>query len=208
TPRQPRRGPDSGRRAAIGWRARSPCRRRSRTFGPAWSRSRDRAGKDGWPFRPPRRTLPARSRSSRGAPIPCLAAATPTTAAHMARHGRGREQPRSRLDPRAVRVVERLAGDLEPDPVAEDLDLATGPDRGIVAGQIGIRDRALDRESVAARRDAPDDAALDADGLVAERDRQRIVEHEAAESLARARGAGDEERLAADEVDVLVEVDG
>ena len=36
---------------------------------------------------------------------------------------------RSCADPRAVRVVQRLAGDLEADPLAEDLDLAARPDR-------------------------------------------------------------------------------
>src|SRR2546423_12168139 len=108
----------------------------------------------------------------------------------MARRDRGQVRPRSRLDPRVVRVVERLAGDLEPDPVAEDLDLATGPDRGIVAGQVRIRDRALDGEAVAAGRDAPHDASLDADRLVAEGDRQWIIEDEAAESPSPARRAG------------------
>ena len=40
-----------------------------------------------------------------------------------------RRRRRSRADPRALGVVQRLAGDLEADPLAEHLDLAARPDR-------------------------------------------------------------------------------
>ena len=56
---------------------------------------------------------------------------------------------RSRPDPLVRRVPERLADDLEADPLAEDVDLAAGPDRR-VGRQVGVGDRALDGEAVAA----------------------------------------------------------
>ena len=64
---------------------------------------------------------------------------------------------RSCPDPVAGRVVQRLAGHLEADPLAEHLHLAARPDGGTVRRQVGVRDRALDREPVAARGHPPDD---------------------------------------------------
>src|SRR5207248_10387276 len=109
--------------------------------------------------------------------------------------------------PRAFGVPERLAGDLEADPLAKDLDLATGPDRGLVRRQVAVRDRALDREAVAARGDPADDPAVDADRLVAQRHRPGTAEDEAAQAFSRAGGLRGDEGLAADEVGPLVEPD-
>ena len=55
-----------------------------------------------------------------------------------------------------------------------------------VRRQVGVGDRALDREAVAARGHPADDSPVDPDRLVAEADRTRIVEDEAAQPLARA----------------------
>ena len=111
---------------------------------------------------------------------PCRAGTTPTSP------GR-RWQPtrRSRPYPRTVGVVQRLACDLEADPVTKDLDLAPGPDGRPIRRQVGVRDRALDREPVATRGHPADDLAADAHRLVAEADRADVVEDQAAQALAR-----------------------
>ena len=97
-------------------------------------------------------------------------------------------------------IPERLADDLEADPLAEDVDLAARPDRR-VRRQVGVGDRALDGEAVAARRHPTDDLAADPDRLVPEADRARVVEDEAAQPLPRTGRLGRDERVATDEVD-------
>src|SRR5439155_21634241 len=112
---------------------------------------------------------------------------------------------RSRGNPRARGIEERLAGDGARDPVAEDVDLDLPPLDGIAGREIRVRDRLPDRVAVAAARDAAHDSAVDPHRLGAERDRTRVAEHETAE-LALRLACGDQ-RLAADEV-VLVELHG
>ena len=90
-------------------------------------------------------------------------------------------------------------GHLEAHPRPEHVDLAPAAD-GDVGRQVGVGDAPLDAEAVAAGRHPADDPALDADGLVAQADRARIVEHQAAQPLAGAGRARRDQRVAAQEV--------
>src|SRR5215213_6749845 len=107
-------------------------------------------------------------------------------------------------DALALRVEERLPCDFALDPAAEDLDLYRRP-RLVLGRQVGVGDRALDGVAVAAARRPADNLAADADRLVAEGDRARVVEGEAAQARARPVLPGGEDRLFADEADRLVE---
>src|SRR6476620_1317281 len=109
-------------------------------------------------------------------------------------------------DALALGVEERLRRDLALDPAAEDLDLYRGP-RLVLGRQVGVGDRALDGVAVAAARHPADDLAADADRLVAERDRARVGEGEAAQARARPVFLGGKDRVFADEPDRLVELD-
>ena len=73
-------------------------------------------------------------------------------------------------------------------------------DRRLVGRQVGIGDRALDGEAVAAARHPADDRAPDPDRLVAQADRARIVEDQAAQPLARPGGPGRDQGVPADEL--------
>src|SRR5262245_53770410 len=107
-----------------------------------------------------------------------------------------RDSPRSSPpDSRPFGIPQRLAGDLEPDPLAEDLDLAPRPDRRLLGRNVREGDRLLDREPVAAARHPPDDRAIDPDRLVAERHRSRVVEDQAAQPFPRPALASGDERL-------------
>src|SRR5262245_51041729 len=116
----------------------------------------------------------------------------------MARPG----TPPTLADAFGGRVVERLRDDLAAHPFAEDVDLdgLADIDAGI---HPRVRDRALHGVAVAAARDAAADLVADAHGLVAERDRARVVEHQAAQRAAR-RGV---ERVAADVVLVALDAE-
>ncbi len=103
-------------------------------------------------------------------------------------------------DPFALGVEERLAGHPAVDPLAEHLDGDLRPGRGVLRGQVGVGDRALDGVAVAAARDAAGDAPVHPDGLVTQRHRARVLEGQAAQPP---RGLRDE-RVAPDEV--LVEL--
>src|SRR5204862_7931929 len=109
-----------------------------------------------------------------------------------------------RPDPLAGRVIERLADDLEADPVAKDRDVATRPDRRLVRRQVGIRDRSIDGEPIPTGRDPANDLAADPDRLVAKADRPRIVTPETAQPLARPGRLGRDQGVAPDELDLLV----
>src|SRR6185503_6403174 len=113
---------------------------------------------------------------------------------------------RSAPDALALGVEERLGRDLALDPAAEDLDLDPGP-RLVLGRQVGVGDRALDRVAVAGARYPADDLAADPHRLVAEGDRARVGEGEAAQALARPGFPRGEDRLFADEADRLVELD-
>src|SRR3954464_11265451 len=92
-------------------------------------------------------------------------------------------------------VVQRLGGDLAANPLAEDVHLHHLAD--VDSGRKPrVGDRAPDRMAVAAGRHAPADLAADAHRLVSQRDRARVVEHQAAQRAAR-RGV---ERVAPDVV--------
>ena len=109
-------------------------------------------------------------------------------------------------DPLALRVEQRLGRDLARDPLAEDLDLDRGPGLGALRRQVGVGDRALDRVAVAAGGHPAGDLAADPHRLVAERDRARVGERQAAEPRPRPRLLGLDQRLAADEAALLVEL--
>src|SRR5215203_4295867 len=85
-------------------------------------------------------------------------------------------------NPLSVGVEEGLAGDLAGDPVAKNLDLERRTDLGPLGRDIGVRDRALDRVTVAAARHPADGGAVDSHGLGAERDRARVVQRDADKS--------------------------
>src|SRR4051812_35363110 len=113
----------------------------------------------------------------------------------------------SSANPRTFRVPQRLANDLETDPLAEHLDLPACPDRRR-RWQVGVRDRALDGEPVAAGRHASHEVTVDANRLVAQTDRARVVATETAQPFRRSRCLCSLERLASDEVGPLAERDG
>ena len=130
-------------RSARGSAARWPGRPASRTSGLAWSRSTRSRRKC---VHARRVGLVAARRAANGQPA----------RSQLARGGSSSESVSARIR-LAGRVVQRLARDLEADPLAEHLDLAARPDRGPVRRQVGVGDRALDREAVAARRHPADD---------------------------------------------------
>src|SRR6188768_1676005 len=84
-----------------------------------------------------------------------------------------------RPDALASRVEERLGGDLALDPAAEDLDLDRRSGLAAIGRQVGVGDRAFDGVAVAAAGDPAGDPAADADRLVAEGDRARILQGQA-----------------------------
>ena len=90
--------------------------------------------------------------------------------------GRSRStQPGSRsvqaADALAAGIPQRLGGDLGGHPLAEHLDLDGRADLGLRDRQVGVGDRALDREPVAAAGDAAGHLAADAHRLRAQADR-------------------------------------
>src|ERR1700694_1169383 len=96
------------------------------------------------------------------------------------------------------RVVERILRDLARDPRAEDLDLDRRAGRG-ARRHVRVRNRLLDRVAVSAAGYPARHLARDSHRLRAERDRARVVEHEASElclgrglALLQKRGAPDE----------------
>src|SRR6478609_358233 len=101
-----------------------------------------------------------------------------------------------------ARIEERLLRDLAAHPLPEDVDL---DDLADVDARIhpGVGDRALHRVAVAAARDPAADRAADPHRLVAQRDRPRVVGHEAAQRAARL-GV---ERVAADVVLVALDAE-
>src|SRR4051812_42077128 len=103
----------------------------------------------------------------------------------------------------AIWIEERLGAHLAVDPLPEHLDRHLGARLGVLGGQGGVGDRGAERVPVAAARDTPADLAAGAHRLVAERDRARVGEHDAAQPPGGLGGAV--ERLAADEV--VVELD-
>src|SRR5438093_1280791 len=117
---------------------------------------------------------------------PAIRPAGPRRRAPATRSRRCRSRPRSCPNPLPARVVQGLSDDLAAHPLAEHLDLRSSPDPGSRWRQIRVGDRALYRESVATGRDPPDNFAVHLDGLVPEGNGPRIVEHQAAQSLARA----------------------
>src|SRR5689334_16037365 len=84
-------------------------------------------------------------------------------------------------DTAALGIEERLGGHLSPDPLAEDVDLDALPhlDR---RWDVGVGDRPRDRVAVAAARHAADDLVFDPHRLIAQRDRARVVEDQAAQA--------------------------
>src|SRR6186997_3268775 len=150
------------------------CRLASRTSGRAWSRSSDRVGNTGGRCRRPHRRPPA--------PPPTTSAARPRppNAARPTTRSRRPARRSSRADPRVLRVIEWLTGELETHPAAEHLDLAARADPG-VGRQIGIGDRALDGEALATARHPTDDVAVDPHRLVAKAYVEEVVEHQAAQ---------------------------
>src|SRR4051794_40393220 len=84
-------------------------------------------------------------------------------------------------DAAAPRVEERLPHD--PGAPPPPADVGVPPLLLLdVRRQVRVGDRALDRVAVAAARDPAHDVAADAHGFVAQRDRARVVEHEAAQA--------------------------
>src|SRR2546423_11130288 len=77
----------------------------------------------------------------------------------------------------------------------------------MVRRQVGVGDRALDRVAVAAAGHPPADLLVDPHRLVAERDRPRVLEGQAAEPPARTALRRLDQRIAADEAGLLVELD-
>src|SRR5690242_16674370 len=68
-----------------------------------------------------------------------------------------------RLDPDALAggVEQRLGRDLAGDPIAEDVDLHRTARLGVARRHVGVRNRTLDGEAVAAARNSPGDVAVD-----------------------------------------------
>ena len=98
-------------------------------------------------------------------------------------------------------IEQRLGGHLAVDPVAEHLDGDRRAGRGVLGRQVGVGDRAPDGVAVAARGHAPRDPAAHPHGLVAEGDRARVLEQQAAQPPGRRAAV---ERRAAEEL--LVEL--
>src|SRR5579862_4293737 len=82
--------------------------------------------------------------------------------------------------PLAAGIEQGLARDFTGDPLAEDVHLH-GRAESNVSRQIGIGNRALNGIAEAAAGDAATDLAVDSNRLVAERDRARVREHDAAQ---------------------------
>ena len=190
TPRPPARGPASGRGCATGSRARSPGRRRSRTSGPACARDRGPAGSArGRSRRPRRRPSSAKSSHSRSCASGTRARdadqAGPNPSVDVVAHG----ADDALLRTGSARRTGRTAAPGRPRSRPTSPNTSTSPRApiGDVGRQVGVGDAPPDAEAVAAGRHPADDRAVDAHGLVAEADRARVVEHEAAQPLARAR---------------------
>src|SRR6476469_10505887 len=83
----------------------------------------------------------------------------------------------------ARRVVQRLGAHLAADPVAEDVDCDPRSRLGMRRWNVRVRDARADRIAVPAARHSADDLVAAPDGLRAERDRARVVEHDAHELL-------------------------
>src|SRR5690349_10171809 len=79
-------------------------------------------------------------------------------------------------------IEQRLCRHLPLDPLAEDLDGDGRARLGLLGGQQRVRDRAPDRVAVAARGHPPGDPAAGLHGLVAEGDRARVGQHQAAQA--------------------------
>ena len=121
---------------------------------------RGRAGSGAARSRRPRRTqasasVAASPRSSRSG----RAAATSRARLHVGAASAARCRPLTTGSARPSGSHSGSRRDLEADPLAEDLDLAAGADRRPVRRQVGVGDRALDGEAVAAAGHPPDDRA-------------------------------------------------